>query len=72
MLADKDIFFDEWRACLHAHYLYVVRTQDHVTEPTLRTVLIDAGVPEDEIEAWYQEAIQSGRAEAYRNASEYE
>ncbi len=57
-MSQHDIFFDEWRDCLKAHYLYVVRTEDHVTEPTLRGILLDAGITEGEIEAWYQEAIQ--------------
>ena len=55
----RSIFFDEWRACLKAHYLYVVQNQDTVTEPSLRNVLIEAGVTEQEIEQWHIEAHQA-------------
>lgn len=57
MTDNQSFFFDEWRDCLHSHYLYVVQTEDHVTEPTLRNVLMDAGVREDEIDTWYREAL---------------
>ena len=57
---DKGIFFDEWRACLHAHYMYVVRSGDTVTEPTLRRVLIHAGLDEAELDAMREEALARG------------
>lgn len=53
----RSIFFEEWKACLRAHYLHVVHINDQITEPTLRRVLLDAGVSEAEIERWYQEAV---------------
>jgi hypothetical protein len=58
MSQHKSYFFDEWRDCLHSHYLYVVQTADTITEPTLREVLMDAGVSQDAIEAWRREALQ--------------
>ena len=45
----RSIFYDEWRACLHAHYLHVIRTGDVVTEPTLRHVLVQAGLNPEEV-----------------------
>lgn len=46
---NENIFADEWRDCLRAHYMYVVRNSDHVTEPTLRVVMHDAGFSESEL-----------------------
>lgn len=45
----EDIFADEWRACLQAHYMHVVRNNDRVTEPTLRIVMHDAGFSDAEL-----------------------
>ncbi len=59
-MSEEDLFFEEWRACLRAHYQYVVRTKDEVTEPTLRGVLGLAGLPEEEIEALYEHARALG------------
>lgn len=53
----QSVFYQEWRECLRAHYLHVVRTDDPITEPTLRVVLLDAGIPQSEIDAWYHEAL---------------
>lgn len=55
---NKSFFFDEWRDCLHSHYLYVVETSDAITEPTLRSVLMDAGITEQTIEDWHTEALE--------------
>lgn len=63
MSDNRGQFFNEWRACLQAHFMYVVCTQDEITEPTLREVLMDAGVSEVEIEAWYEAAILSQHQE---------
>ena len=57
MSEERSFFFDEWRDCLHSHFLHVVENGDAITEPTLREVLQDAGVAPDLIESWYQEAI---------------
>ncbi len=57
-MSDKrSIFFDEWRACLRAHYVYVLRTNDTVTEPTLRHVLHQTGITEEELSALQAEAL---------------
>jgi len=50
------LFFDEWQACLRAHYLYVLRSGDRVTEPTLRRVLRHSGLTEADIAALHYEA----------------
>lgn len=39
----ENIFADDWRDCLQAHYQHVIRTGDRVTEPTLRVVMHQAG-----------------------------
>lgn len=69
MSENNSFFFDEWRDCLHAHFLYVVETQDTVTEPTLRHVLHDAGVDEELVESWYREAL-GHTAEMVENATD--
>jgi hypothetical protein len=44
------IFAEEWRECLRAHYSYVIRSDDRLTERTLRGVMIhEAGFTEDEL-----------------------
>jgi len=44
------LFFDNWQACLRAHYLYVIRSNDAVTEPSLRQVLLHTGLSESDLE----------------------
>ena len=61
---NKSFFFDEWRDCLRSHYRYVVQTHDEITEPTLRSVLHDAGVSEEEVERWLQETLQQMQDDA--------
>jgi hypothetical protein len=56
-MSEQSIFFDEWQACLRAHYKYVICAHDPVTEPTLRRVLLRTGVSEDEIIALQAEAL---------------
>lgn len=44
------IFADEWRECLRAHYMTVIRTDDRITERTLRGVMMhEAGFTEAEL-----------------------
>lgn len=57
MTPNGSLFFDEWQACLRAHYVHVIRTHDTITEPTLRSVLLATGLSEDELEALRQEAV---------------
>lgn len=45
----ENIFADEWRECLRAHYKHVIRNNDHVTEPSLRVVMHQAGFDEPEL-----------------------
>lgn len=51
------LFFDEWQACLRAHYVHVIRARDSVTEPTLRHVLLTTGLTEGELDALRAEAF---------------
>lgn len=57
MTPSGSLFFDEWQACLRAHYVHVIRTQDTITEPTLRSVLLATGLSEDELAALREEAL---------------
>lgn len=43
------IFANEWRACLRAHYMHVIRERDTVTERTLVDVLRRVGFTEAEL-----------------------
>lgn len=43
------IFADDWRACLREHYMYVVRTGDRVTLPSLTQVMYEVGFTDDEL-----------------------
>lgn len=56
MSEKRSIFFDEWQACLRAHYRFVIQDNDTVTEPTLRHVLLQTGLAEDELDALAEEA----------------
>ena len=49
MSEQRSIFYQDWRDCLRAHYMHVVRTRDQITEPTLHGVLLRVGFSEDEI-----------------------
>lgn len=57
-MRNRSVFFDDWRECLRSHYFHVVRIDDLVTEPTLRAVLLAAGIPLDEINQWRDEATE--------------
>lgn len=56
MKLQSSIFHDEWVACLREHYLYVIRSNDAGTEPSLRTVMRDTGFSDEEIDAIADEA----------------
>jgi hypothetical protein len=62
MIQNQSIFFEEWRACLREHYLHVVRNNDAITEPTLRTVLLETGFTEDEINKLYEIGLEQREA----------
>jgi len=57
MSDQHSIFFDEWQACLRAHYVHVLRTNDTVTEPTLRHVLHQTGITDEELAALQAEGL---------------
>jgi len=54
--AARSLFFDDWQACLRAHYVYVIRMNDTVTEPSLRQVLLHTGLSEDDLEELRRQA----------------
>ncbi|NDJ79097.1 MAG: hypothetical protein GYB65_22835 [Chloroflexi bacterium] len=62
MESTHSIFFEEWRACLRAHYMHVVRSGDTIAEPTLRQVLVQAGLRESELDAIRDEVLAEGAA----------
>jgi hypothetical protein len=49
-------FTDDWRDSLRAHYLYVVRENDHVTLRTLVSVMHQVGYTDDDLRQMYLEA----------------
>jgi hypothetical protein len=55
----RSLFFDEWQACLRAHYVHVIRTNDAVNERTLRHVLLQSGLSEDALLQLHVEALAS-------------
>lgn len=52
-----DIFQDDWRDCLRAHYAYVIRERDANNEQSLITVLMQTGFTESEILSMRQEIV---------------
>ncbi|MCL4247214.1 MAG: hypothetical protein KJ065_03565 [Anaerolineae bacterium] len=48
-MKQRSVFADEWRECLRAHYMHVVRIGDISTEPTLISVMQEAGFSETEL-----------------------
>ncbi len=46
---DHNPFAKDWRDCLEAHFVHVIRTHDHVTEPTLAHVLKQTGFSETQL-----------------------
>ncbi|MBZ0287114.1 MAG: hypothetical protein K8I30_05825 [Anaerolineae bacterium] len=45
----ENIFEAEWRECLEAHYMHVIRNRDKVTEPSLTHVMHQAGFNDSEL-----------------------
>lgn len=60
MTSKRSIFFDEWQACLRAHYIHVIRTNDAVTERTLRSVLRQSGLTDADLQRLVDEAFALG------------
>src|SRR5450631_4199440 len=52
-----NIFEDDWRDCLRAHYAYVIREHDTNNEQSLITVLVQTGFTESEILSMRQEIV---------------
>lgn len=48
-MSTVNLFEDDWRACLQAHYQHVLREQDIANEQSLVTVLIDSGFTQEQI-----------------------
>lgn len=46
-------FKKQWRECLEAHYMHVIRMQDKRTEPTLRKVMQNIGFSDAELQELY-------------------
>jgi hypothetical protein len=61
-MSDQNIFGDEWRACLHAHYLDVIKNKDVRNEESLRSVLLQVGFAESELTA-IREEVPGAQAE---------
>src|SRR5438876_11487620 len=53
----QNIFEDEWRACLRAHFFHVIKERDTGNERSLITVLLQTGFIDDEIAAMRAEAV---------------
>jgi hypothetical protein len=52
-----NIFEDDWRDCLRAHYFHVIAERDVNNERSLVTVLLQTGFTEDDIAALRSAAI---------------
>ncbi|MCC7208715.1 MAG: hypothetical protein IT323_15515, partial [Anaerolineae bacterium] len=60
-MSSPNIFAEDWQACLHAHYLYVLHAHDLSNEASLRLVLKQVGFDDaalDTIRAEIQTAVQ--------------
>ncbi len=56
-MSSRSPFYDDWRDCLRAHYIHVLRQNDTNNEVSLRTVLIDTGFLEWEIDGMRHDAL---------------
>lgn len=52
----KSIFAAEWRRCLEAHYIDVIRRSDKITQQSLIAILHKVGFTEDDLRALYLSA----------------
>ncbi|MFO7321624.1 MAG: hypothetical protein DIU68_007830 [Chloroflexota bacterium] len=55
-MSERSIFADEWRDCLRAQYMSVVRNNDQVTLKTLVGVMYEVGFGEEELRELYVRA----------------
>jgi hypothetical protein len=53
----QNIFENEWRACLRAHYFHVIRERDTGNEQSLITVLLQTGFTDEDIDTMRLEAL---------------
>jgi hypothetical protein len=53
-----DIFQDDWKACLRAHYFHVIHEQDWKNESSLAAVLLQTGISQEEAALWRREAMR--------------
>ncbi len=53
----QNIFEDDWRACLRAHYAHVIKERDTNNETSLFTVLLETGFTEEDIIALRGEVL---------------
>jgi hypothetical protein len=55
-MAERSVFFTEWRRCLEEHYREVIRHEDKTTEKSLTGVLHRVGFTDSELRELYLEA----------------
>jgi len=55
-MVGQNIFAEDWRNCLRAHYIYIIRSGDTLTEKSLYDVMAQAGFSEAEIHQIHLEA----------------
>ncbi len=48
-MSESSIFAGEWRDCLRAHYVHVVRAQDKLVQRTLISIMHEAGFSDEEL-----------------------
>lgn len=45
-MSDVDIFGNDWRDCLKAHFMYTIKVGDTLTTESLAGLLLSANIPE--------------------------
>lgn len=55
----RNIFLDDWRNCLYAHYRHVVHEGDSLNETSLHQVLLTVGFTDEELTAQRDEILAS-------------
>jgi hypothetical protein len=62
-MSDQNIFADDWRLTLRAHYIEVIRKQDTLTERTLENVMYEIGFTDADLQELRVYAKATVRAE---------
>jgi hypothetical protein len=57
---DDNPFFEEWRACLRAHFEYVLRENDTINRDSLYEVLLAVGFSEAQLVAAAEQIVGPG------------